>query len=43
MVEILLAAGANPALADNLGSCALLEACKYGHDDLVNVLVKVGG
>lgn len=37
---------AHPALApaplqDNLGSCALLEACKYGHDELVTTLRKV--
>lgn len=28
---------------DQLGSCALLEACKYGHDDLIVTLKKARG
>ncbi len=30
-----------PVPQDNLGSCAMLEACKYGHDDLISKLKRV--
>lgn len=42
VAAMLLRSGANPNLKDNLGSCALLEACKYGHDDLVKLLKQHG-
>jgi hypothetical protein len=29
-------------MQDQLGSCALLEACKHGHDGLVALLRQVG-
>ena len=38
-----MAAGANPNLEDTFGGTALLEACKHGHDDVIDVLVKAGG
>ncbi|PSC71927.1 potassium channel SKOR [Micractinium conductrix] len=40
VVQVLLTAGADANLQDQLGSCALLEACKYGHDDLIVTLKK---
>lgn len=38
VVSLLLRSGASPNLRDNLGSSALLEACKYGHDAVIRVL-----
>ena len=41
VVRLLLAAGANPSQKDNLGFSPLAEACKLGHDDLIDILVDV--
>jgi ankyrin repeat protein len=42
-LKMLLSAGANPNIRDNLGGCALQEAVKAGHMDLVKLLVEAGG
>jgi hyperpolarization activated cyclic nucleotide-gated potassium channel 4 len=42
VVELLLSAGANPNLTDNLGGCALREAVKENHTDIAELLVAAG-
>lgn len=42
MVELLLAAGASPAVRDALGSSPLLEAAKAGQDKVLELLLKKG-
>jgi ankyrin repeat protein len=41
-LKMLLSAGANPNIRDNLGGCALQEAVKAGHMDIMNMLVEAG-
>ena len=41
-MELLLSAGANPNIADNLGGCALMEAVKGGHSDITQLLLTAG-
>jgi hypothetical protein len=38
----LLRSGADPSQRDNLGFSPLAEACKLGHDELIDILVKAG-
>lgn len=40
--QLLLEAGARPDMMDNFGSSALLEACTYGHDAVIDILVAHG-
>lgn len=40
--QLLLEAGAHPEMTDNFGSSALLEACTYGHDAIIDILVQHG-
>jgi ankyrin repeat protein len=42
VVEMLLSAGANPNIKDNLGGCALMEAVKAGQDEIIKMLVAAG-
>lgn len=41
-MQLLLEAGARPEMTDNFGSSALLEACTYGHDATIDILVQHG-
>ena len=41
-VKLLLSSGADPSQRDNLGFSPLAEACKLGHDELIDVLVRAG-
>lgn len=42
VVNTLLGAGADVTARDNFGGCALLEACKGKHGQLIELLVKNG-
>lgn len=39
---MLLEGGADPCLRDNLGGCALLEACRHGHDQIIHMMISSG-
>ncbi|KAK9804415.1 hypothetical protein WJX72_011623 [[Myrmecia] bisecta] len=43
VVALLLSAGADTSLHDNLGNTALTEACKYGADECIDLIVKKNG
>jgi ankyrin repeat protein len=43
VVHQLLEHGADPNREDGVESCALLEACKCGHDEIIATLVASGG